>query len=250
MKRSEFTITCKRDGVFLTVGDKCIRVADPIRVRSIGTRLADKVTLFEIKFETIDGDTRSETFPFSYLHRERWDKIKVRVGDQGYVWPEDRHVSDEILRQLAAERPKRRFVQVSAPGWYQPAFVLPGKVYGPPGSGTDYRIDPDSDAHVGAFACGKGSVEGWQEAVAKPARKSSCLRVAIAAAFAAPLLGPMAILRDQLVQRDVGWQDSHALYRGVCSRSDRPRWFARMGRLGARNGGSSPRSPGLRFAAG
>jgi hypothetical protein len=41
--------------------------------------------------------------------------------------------------------------------------------------------------------CGKGSLEGWQEAVAKPARKSSCLRVAIAAAFAAPLLRPMAM---------------------------------------------------------
>jgi putative DNA primase/helicase len=36
-------------------------------------------------------------------------------------------------------------------------------------------------------------LEGWQEAVAKPARKSSCLRVAIAAAFAAPLLRPMAM---------------------------------------------------------
>ena len=193
MKRTAFTITRQPDGVFLTAGDKCTRVADPIKVRSIGTRLADKVILVEIKFKTIDGDARSETFPFSYLHRERWDKIKVRVGDQGYVWPEDRNVSNEILRQLAAEQPKRRFVQVSAPGWYQSEFVLPGKVFGPPGSGTDYRIDPDSDAHVGAFVCGKGSLEGWQETVAKPARKSSCLRVAIAAAFAAPLLRPMGM---------------------------------------------------------
>src|SRR5580704_3381412 len=112
MKRTTFTITRKRGGVFLTAGGKCTRVADPIRVRSIGTRLADKVILVEIKFKTIDGDTRSERFPFSYLHRERWDKIKVRVGDQGYVWPEYRHVSDEILRQLAAEQPKRRFFLV------------------------------------------------------------------------------------------------------------------------------------------
>jgi putative DNA primase/helicase len=193
MKRTAFTITRQPDGVFLTAGDKCTRVADSISVRSIGTRLADKAILVEIKFKTIEGDTRSETFPFSYLHRERWDKIKVRVGDQGYVWPEDRNVSNEILRQLAAEQPKRRFVQVSAPGWYQPAFVLPGKVYGSPGSGTDYRIDPDSDAYVGAFVCGKGSLEGWQETVAKPARKSSCLRVAIAAAFAAPLVRTMGM---------------------------------------------------------
>jgi hypothetical protein len=126
MKRTAFTITRKRAGVLLTKrtanGDKCTRVADPIKVRSIGTRLADKVTLVEIKFKTIDGDARSETFPFSYLHRERWDKIKVRVGDQGYVWPGDRKVSNEILRQLAAEQPKRRFFLVSAPGWYEVEF--------------------------------------------------------------------------------------------------------------------------------
>jgi Domain of unknown function (DUF927) len=193
MKKTAFTITRNDDGIFLTAGDKCTRVAAPIEVRSIGTRLADKVMLVEIKFKAIEGDIRSETFPFSYLHRERWDKIKVRVGDQGYVWPEDRNVSNEILRQLAGEQPKRRFVRVSAPGWYQAEFVLPGKVFSPPWTGTDYRIDPDSDAHVGTFVCGKGSLAGWQETVAKPARKSSCLRVAIAAAFAAPLLRPMGM---------------------------------------------------------
>jgi len=72
-------------------------------------------------------------------------------------------------------------------------LVLPDKVFSPPGSGTDYRIDPKSPAHIGAFVCGKGSLEGWQEAVAKPWKKSSCLRVAIAAAFAAPLVRPMAM---------------------------------------------------------
>jgi hypothetical protein len=122
MRKTAFTVTRKPDGVFLTEettnGDKCTRVADPIKVRSIGTRLADKVTLFEIRFKTIEGDTRSETFPFSCLHRERWDKIKVKVGDQGCKWPEDQKVSNEILRQLAAKQPKRRFVLVSAPGWY------------------------------------------------------------------------------------------------------------------------------------
>ena len=96
MKRTAFTITRTRDGVFLTEetsdGDKCTRVADPIKVRSIGTRLADKVTLVEIRFKTIHGDYRSEMFPFSYLQRERWGEIKVRVGDQGYKWPEDQNV--------------------------------------------------------------------------------------------------------------------------------------------------------------
>ena len=77
MKRTAFTITRTREGVFLTAGDKCTRVANPIKVRSIGTRLADKVTLVEIKFKTIHGDQRSEMFPFSYLQRERWGEIKI-----------------------------------------------------------------------------------------------------------------------------------------------------------------------------
>jgi Domain of unknown function (DUF927) len=197
MKVAPFKITRTRDGVFLTErtsdGENRTRVADPIKVRSIGIRLTDKMTLVEIRFKTIHGDRQSKTFPFSYLQRKRWGDLEIRVGDQGYVWPERRNVSNEILRQLAAEQPKRRFVQVSAPGWYEPEFVLPGKVFGPPGSGTDYRIDPDSDAHIGAFVCGNGSLKGWQETVAEPARKSSCLRVAIAAAFAAPLVRPMAM---------------------------------------------------------
>jgi hypothetical protein len=69
MRKTAFTITRKSDGVFLTVGDKCTRVADPIRLRSIGTRLSDKVTMVEIRFKTIHGDYRSEMFEFSYLHR-------------------------------------------------------------------------------------------------------------------------------------------------------------------------------------
>jgi uncharacterized protein (DUF927 family) len=195
MSKKAFKITRTRDGVLLTEktssGDKVTRVADPIKVRSIGTRLADNVILVEIRFKTIDGDYRSETFPFSCLHRERWDKIKVRVADQGYKWPEDQKWSNEILRQLAAKQPKTRFLLVSTPGWHGSEFVLPDQVFSPPGSKTDYRIDPDSHAHIGAFMCGEGSLKGWQQTVARLAKKSSCLRVAIGAAFAAPLLRPM-----------------------------------------------------------
>src|SRR5271163_4664955 len=129
MRRTAFTITITPNGVFSTEegasGNKCTRVADPIRVRSIGTRLSDKVTLVEIKFKTIHGDYRSEMFEFSYLQPERRAEIKVRLGDQGYVWPENRAVSGEILKQLAGARPKRRFSLVSAPGWYGSEFVLP-----------------------------------------------------------------------------------------------------------------------------
>src|SRR5258708_4688975 len=108
MRQKALEITCTRGGVFLAEatpnGDNHIRVADPIRVRSIGTRYSDKVTLVEIKFKTIHGDYRSEMFEFSYLQPERRTEIKVRVGDQGYQWPEDRSVANEILKQLATKR--------------------------------------------------------------------------------------------------------------------------------------------------
>jgi hypothetical protein len=49
MKKAAFAITRTRDGVVLTQaipsGTNSTRVADPIRVRSIGTRWSDKVTL-------------------------------------------------------------------------------------------------------------------------------------------------------------------------------------------------------------
>jgi uncharacterized protein (DUF927 family) len=196
MGRETCRVALKSDGVFLkkttASGTETTRVADPIKVRAFGTRWSDKATLVEIRFKTIHGDYRSEIFEFSYLQPERWRELKIRVGDPGYRWPADRLVSTEILRQLAAADPTGRFCVVSAPGWYDSEFVLPAEVFSPLGRGTDFRIDQGSDAHIGAFLC-KGSLKGWQQTVAKPARKSSCLRVAVAAAFAAPLVRPMGM---------------------------------------------------------
>jgi hypothetical protein len=188
--RKTCQIRLSKKGVLLADGT---RVAEPIKVGAIGKRQSDKKTLVEIKFKTVDGEYCSKTFDFSYLQPERRREIKIQLGDEGYKWPQDAHISNEIVKRLASEEPNRRFILVSAPGWYESEFVLPDLVFSSPGRATDYRIDPDADGHLGAFLCGKGSLKGWQETVAKPARKSSCLRVAMAAAFAAPLLRPMGM---------------------------------------------------------
>jgi hypothetical protein len=124
MKKIAFKITRTCDGVFLaeksSESNKRTRVADPIKVRSIGIRLTDRMTFVEIRFKTIHGDRQSKTFLFSYLQRKRWGDLQIRLGDQGYKWPENQKVTNEILRQLAAEEPKRRFVQVSAPAGTNP----------------------------------------------------------------------------------------------------------------------------------
>jgi hypothetical protein len=195
LNRYKVTITTTRDGVFLTEhgDDKSTRVADPIKVRSIGIRRSDKTAFFEIRFKTYRGDYLSEMLEFSYLQPERRRDIKIWLGDKGYRWPQDSCVSNEIVKHLASEEPKRRFVLVAAPGWYDSEFVLPDEVFSPPAHRTDFRIDLDAVGHLGAFRRGTGSLKGWRQTVARPARKSSCLRVAIAAAFAAPLLRPMGM---------------------------------------------------------
>ena len=190
MKNTQTLIVVSKEGVLLADGT---HVAEPIKFRSIGIRQSDMTTFVEIKFKTYRGDYLSEMLEFSYLQPERRRDIKIRIGDKGYRWPQDSHVSNEIIKHLASKEPKRRFVLVSAPGWYESEFVLPDRVFSPPGRRTDFRIDPAADGHLGAFLCGSGSLKGWQQTVAKPARKSSCLRVAIAAAFAVPLVRPMGM---------------------------------------------------------
>ena len=77
---------------------------------------------------------------------------------------------------------------VSAPGWYNSTFVLPDQVFASGNKTPEIYIGPNTDAHVGAFALGEGSLKDWQELVAKPSRLSSRLRLSIAAALAAPFL--------------------------------------------------------------
>ena len=82
---------------------------------------------------------------------------------------------------------------VSAPGWYDSAFVLPDQVFARGNKTPEIYIDPKSDAHVGAFVLGEGSLKDWQELVAKPSRQSSCLRLSIAAALGATFLRPLGL---------------------------------------------------------
>ena len=79
-----------------------------------------------------------------------------------------------------------------APGWYGSVYVIPGQAFRASDSNLEVFINNrDSDAHVGAFVVGQGSLKDWQELVAKPSRKSSRLRLSIAAALAAPFLRPL-----------------------------------------------------------
>ena len=181
------------------------KIAKLIRLRAIGRRDLDGVTLAQIRFRTMHGDCRSEFFAMSYLLPKNRHEIKNKLADLGYEWPESEELSRAILAEIAKTRPERQFRMVGVPGWYEPAFVIPapgarrderfipGQVFAPGNSKSEFYFDRDGDAHLGAFVLGDGSLEGWQDFVAKPSRQSSCLRLSIAAALAAPFLRPIGL---------------------------------------------------------
>jgi hypothetical protein len=191
------TIELTKRGVFLlstiSVGEvKREKIAKSIRLRAIGER-EDGVTLAQIRFRTRHGDNRLEYFPWSALLPENRTTIKVKLADRGYEWPRDAKLSSAIMGALENSLPKRKFQMVRAPGWYGSVFAIPGQVFGPADNEAEVYIDPESDAHVGAFVFGEGSLKEWKELVAKPGRKSSRLQLSIAAALAAPLLRPLGM---------------------------------------------------------
>lgn len=192
------TIELTKRGVFRTsmdpVGEvKREKIARSIRLRAIGVR-EDGVTLAQIEFRTRHGDKRFEFFPWSALLPEKnIHTIKFRLADRGYEWPQDPELSSAMMEALEKSLPKRKFQMVRAPGWYGSMFVIPGQAFGPADNEVEVYIDPESDAHVGAFVLGEGSLKDWQELVANPSSKSSRLRLSIAAALAAPFLRPLGM---------------------------------------------------------
>jgi uncharacterized protein (DUF927 family) len=191
------TIELSNRGVFLLsktpAGDvKREKIARSIRLRAIGKR-EDGVTLAQIRFRTTHGESRSEFFPWSALLPENRNTIKFDLADLGYEWPRDAKLSSAIMEALDKSVPKRKFQTVRAPGWYGSVFAIPGQAFGPADNDVEVYIDPESDAHVGAFVLGEGSLTDWQKFVAKPSQKSSRLRLSIAAALAAPFLRPLGL---------------------------------------------------------
>jgi hypothetical protein len=182
-------IKLRKDGVFLVTSSGEQRVAAPVCFHAIGERL-DHTKVVELRFVDCDGERASEQFDMSAINPRNLATIADTLGNRGYLWPADGVSAAEILKAVVAKTPSRRFALVGAPGWYEGAIVTPLRCYG----GTKrIIIDPNSGAHLAAYAKGSGSLNGWRKTVGRTARKSTGLRLAIAAALAAPLLRPLSM---------------------------------------------------------
>jgi putative DNA primase/helicase len=113
-----------------------------------------------------------------------------RLRDAGADLPKDRDELKQTLEGVAASDPPEKWVYEAQTGWLhgQKAFVLTGGVIGE----TKAEILGVNPAKAAKDYTGRkserGDWQGWRDNVAKPARHSTTLMVAICAALAAPLL--------------------------------------------------------------
>jgi hypothetical protein len=188
MKKQKSQIKSNETGVFLVTGDRKTHIAAPIQYKAIGHRASDDTEIAEIRFMTRDEEWKCEYFEMSdTLPRER-HKIIAILAKRGYRWPPTRGLHDPIIEAVLTKEPDQRFTIVSSPGWYEGTILTTHRQYG---KGRRYVLDSESGARVAKITFGHGSLEDWQRTVAKPAKKSSRLRLTIGASFAALLLRPL-----------------------------------------------------------
>jgi putative DNA primase/helicase len=92
-----------------------------------------------------------------------------------------------LYEYLLTSKPEKRARCVLTIGWHGPAFVLPNETIGA-GEGAEQVILQTATPLDHAYHV-SGTLEEWQTHVAAPALGNSRLIIAIASAFAAPLLG-------------------------------------------------------------
>jgi hypothetical protein len=167
MKKSIDPIKLNKSGVFLvtTAGKK--QIAAPIRFKAIGQRVADKTDIAEISFVNRKSERTSRYFKMSTtLPRNRHEIIDT-LADGGYRWPTTRSLPDRIIEAVLADEPDQSFTIVGAPGWYDDTILTSHGQYG---KGRRFVLDLDSGARVARITFGQGSLEDWQNTVAKPPR--------------------------------------------------------------------------------
>jgi putative DNA primase/helicase len=135
-----------------------------------------------------DGREHEWAMPHSLLAGDARE-VRANLLDRGlYVSPHDGS-RKALMSYLSAVSPAATAMCVSRGGWHsvadQAVFVLPDQVYGAPAS--ERVVLQTTQAHPHAFR-EAGTIEDWRHEIGRYAVGNSRLGLAIAAAFAAPLV--------------------------------------------------------------
>jgi hypothetical protein len=141
---------------------------------------------FKIAFRNVDGNIATLEIARSKIDKK---SLIEALKDAGAFFHDDAKQNEEAIQALiASQSTAKRVTFAKATGWRQGdrLFVTPDNVFGA-NDGPAQIVPPRVKAqHLRSRR--KGSLAGWQEHVAEPAKMSSRLGFAICLALAAPLL--------------------------------------------------------------
>lgn len=135
-----------------------------------------------IEWRDPDGKLHRWAMPLSMLSRDdsAWHST---LADGGWIGAPGRKARQSVATYLATSRPKARVRCVERTGWHGPVYVFPDEAVG----STGEMVVLQREVAESVYRRG-GTLEDWQEGIAKLAQGNSRLVLAISAAFAAALL--------------------------------------------------------------
>ncbi len=142
---------------------------------------------FKVAFRNVDGKLKTIHIPRSEIDERK--TLRHALKDAGAFFHQDDELNDDAMdRLIHSQSTARRITFAKATGWRDNGelFVTPGEVIS--SSDEPIRIRPPRDKSLHLQCDHKGSLAGWKQHVADPARSSSRLAFAISLGLAAPLL--------------------------------------------------------------
>lgn len=138
-----------------------------------------------LSFINLDGVRKTWTMPMEMLAGARQPFREVLLSMGVYLCPNKR-AADLFAQYLMEASPDQRVLTVDSIGWHGNVFVLPEGVYGIQG---DERVvlqlaDPSATADFVQH----GTMQGWQDTVARLANGNPRLMLAIALSLSGPVI--------------------------------------------------------------
>lgn len=155
-----------------------------------------------VRFADLDGCMYTKEISMEALLTKS-HKCFALLADWGLRINTKRSIRQSLLDYIQDAPVRERTRLVDKTGWHGEYFILPGAAVPEEG-----QVCLKQEINQSPFYQVQGSLEEWQEKVAKRAQESSALMLALASAFTAPLLADMGeitsgfhIIEDETMEK-------------------------------------------------
>ena len=163
------------------------RIGDPVNVIALAAGIQDKLAYTVLKLQDRDGSWRTAIVRSSLLTAKTMD-FRTELTDQYHYRLPNKNYVGLVIDALAARNQERRIAVTMVPGWHGPDhYVFPYETIKPDGDDWRCLLAETPNVHLGRFRR-SGKLGQWKRGVARYCCLSSRLRLAVGAAFVAPIL--------------------------------------------------------------